>query len=187
MKITIPFLTLFALVFTVAARAEEDNRMLTGDKTLVAWTAPANLTQKACGPLSMDNLSGSFDGIILGEIAPAKWMAGSDWFKRTLRDQKDVPAETADPATTVKIAIVYEGKQITIYRNAEIYSQYEIDGATLEFAVGGVIVIGRQLFDPNSKHFAGRIDDVRVYDVALNAGQIADLKPNRKSKIDPWA
>ena len=52
------------------------------DKTLVVWTAPANLSQQGGSALTIDNLDGNFDGIVFGEIAKTKWMAGSDLYRR---------------------------------------------------------------------------------------------------------
>ena len=114
-------------------------------------------------------------------------MAGSDWYRRTQRDQAASSAEIAEKGVFVQIAIVYKGKQITIYRNGELYSQYETNGAPLQFGVGGLVVIGRHVFDPASKHFEGKVDDVRIYDVALSSPQISALKADEPSNPEPWA
>jgi hypothetical protein len=45
--------------------------------------------------LTIDDRSKDFDGIVFGELTPARWMAGSDHFVRTSRDQSALPAETA--------------------------------------------------------------------------------------------
>ena len=55
------------------------------DKTFVAWVAPANLTQRGGSALTIEDGQAHFDGIIFGELAPAKWMPGSDGFRRTLK------------------------------------------------------------------------------------------------------
>lgn len=99
---------------------------LLADKTLVAWVSPANLTQGGGSVLSIDDQHGRFDGIIFGEIARGKWMAGSDGFRRSQRDQSRSPAETADPQTQVQMAAVYRGRQITLLRNGTVYSQYQV-------------------------------------------------------------
>lgn len=65
------------------------------DKTLVVWVAPANLAQRGGSALTIDNDRGAFDGIVLGELVPGKWMAGSDTFSRTERNQDSFPAESA--------------------------------------------------------------------------------------------
>src|SRR5574341_2034753 len=76
---------------------------ITGDKTLVAWAAPANLTQRGGSILTIEDGQSHFDGIVFGEIAPARWMAGSDFYRRTLRGQGKVPAETASAKSFVAI------------------------------------------------------------------------------------
>ncbi len=89
------------------------------DKTLVVWAAPANLTQRAGSALCLDDGQSHFDGIVFGEIAPRKWMAGSDGFSRTWKNQKDWPEETADDRTFVQMAIVYRGREATLYHNGQ--------------------------------------------------------------------
>ena len=158
------------------------------DKTLVVWVAPANLTQRGGSALTIDDGRDNFDAIVLGEIAPQKWMAGSDFYRRTLRDQAGFPAETADAKTFVQMAIVYAGKQITVYRNGTLYSQHTMAEAPLEFGLAARFNIGkrhRKQTDP--AHFAGAIDDARIYDRALSAEQITALKPNEASAVKPWA
>lgn len=177
---------LFASAVAHAAPQEAAD-LMRGDKTLVAWVAPANLTQRNVGVLTQDNMAGNFDGIIFGELFPKKWMAGSDWFRRTERDQKDWPVETADAGTFVQIAITYRGNQITIYRNGKQYARYVTKGTPLAFGVGGVVVIGRHNADPRARYFTGQIDDARIYDVALSAAQVAALRPDKPSDPKPWA
>ena len=58
------------------------------DKTLVVWTAPANLTQRGGSALTIDDMEGNFDGIVFGELAAGKWMAGSDHYRRSEKEQK---------------------------------------------------------------------------------------------------
>ena len=48
------------------------------DKTLVAWVAPADLVQRGGSALTIQDSQTHFDGIVLGELSPAKWMPGSD-------------------------------------------------------------------------------------------------------------
>jgi len=80
------------------------------DKTLVAWVSPSNLTQRGGSVLTIEKSGGVFDAIVCGELAMAKWMAGSNGFSRTQKQQDSFPAETADADTLVQIAIVYRGK-----------------------------------------------------------------------------
>lgn len=158
------------------------------DKTLVVWVAPANVTQRGGSALTIDDGRDRFDGIVFGELAAAKWMAGSDMFHRTQKDQAKFPAETADAKTFVQIAIVYKGRQITVFRNGQQYSQHTMAAEPQEFGPQSIMMIGkRHRRQGDNAHFAGRIDDARIYDHALSPAQITALKPNVASELNPWA
>jgi len=157
------------------------------DKTLVVWAAPANLKQRGGSALTLDDMASHFDGIIFGELSWGKWMAGSDYHRRSQKDQKACPAETANKNTFVQVAIVYQGKNITIYRNGKRYSSYKIDRRQT-FGSGSVVMFGRRHVDAaDTSCFRGKIDDARIYDKVLTAGQIAGLKPNKQYNISPLA
>ncbi len=158
------------------------------DKTLVVWVAPANLAQRGGSVLTLDDGRDRFDGVVFAELAPAKWMAGSDAYQRTQKEQAEFSEETADPKTFVQIAIVYQGQQVSVYRNGMRYSQHRMADAPLEFGPACRVNIGkRHRSQTDSAHFAGAIDDARVYDQALTPDQIAALKPNVASGPKPWA
>ena len=159
-----------------------------GDKTLVAWVSPANLTQRGGSVLTIEKSGGVFDAIVFGEIAPSKWMAGSDGFKRTKTEQEDFAAETADNQTLVSIAIVYQGQQITLYRNGSKYAEYTANGSE-RFGSDSLVLMGLRHTGANRDNcaFTGTIDDARLYGVALDAEQIAALQPNQPSDPQPLA
>ncbi|MCC7337116.1 MAG: GH32 C-terminal domain-containing protein [Pirellulaceae bacterium] len=158
------------------------------DKTLVVWVAPANLKQRGGSALTIEDGSDHFDGIVFGELTPAKWMAGSDAFTRTQRDQSDWPAETAEGATYIQLAIVYQGKQISVFRNGRLYSQHVMAALPQEFGARSIVGIGkRHRAQGDNSHFAGSIDDARIYDYALSANQLAELEPNVAADLVPWA
>jgi hypothetical protein len=50
---------------------------------------------------------GRFDRIVLGQLAPAKWMAGNG--RRTPREQEAHATETAETKTIVQLAVVRRG------------------------------------------------------------------------------
>jgi sucrose-6-phosphate hydrolase SacC (GH32 family) len=175
------------VVVACAAGVEGGLKKEIGDKTLVVWAAPADLQQKGGSALTLDDMKSRFDGVIFGEIAPGRWMAGSDNHRRSLRDQKTVEVETANADTFVQIAIVYKGKAIKIYRDGKLYSSYEAGGRQ-KFGPGSVVMFGRRHIDAGDRQcFRGRIDDARIYDRALTAGQIAALRPDEASKVSPLA
>jgi len=149
------------------------------DKTLVAWVRLANTTQKAGSALTIIDSGERFDAIVFGEIAPGKWMAGSDSFRRTEKNQASYPAEPADNKAFVQMAIVYRGKQVTIYRNAKQYAQYGI-GRPQSFGPGSSVLIGLRYIGSMGEigPLAAQIDDARIYNRALTREQIAALKPN---------
>jgi sucrose-6-phosphate hydrolase SacC (GH32 family) len=184
---TIPALAFVLLVDPDAVFASVAEKPLR-DKTLVVWAAPANLSQRGGSALTIDDGSSHFDAIVFGEIAPGRWMAGSDAFRRTAREQSNWPVESADSRTLVQVAIVYEGKRVTIYRNGQTYAQYAMGNAPHEFRSNSVVVMGmRHLDQGDEARFAGVVDDARIYDVALSAEQITALKPNNESTPEPWA
>jgi sucrose-6-phosphate hydrolase SacC (GH32 family) len=162
------------------------------EKTLVAWVAPADLKQRGGSALTVDNGHACFDGIVFGEIAPARWMAGSENFRRSQRDQSATPPETGGPNTFAKIAIVYGNQSVTISRDDKPIASYPLDPANppLPLNPDSLVIAGiRHLDQGDNAHFAGAIDDMRIYDHALTGPEIAALAPNRihpESDPKPW-
>jgi hypothetical protein len=156
------------------------------DKTLVAWVYPANLNQQGGGVLSLINAAEQFDAIVLGEIAKGKWMAGSDFFRRTPRDQAAWPAETGDAKTLVQVAIVYRGHEVVLYRDGKPYASYSIDRPQ-SFGSDCKVLLGIRCIGDAGPigFFAGAIEEARLYNVPLDAKTIAALAPNRPSEPKP--
>jgi len=155
------------------------------DKTLVAWVAPANLAQRGGSVLTIEDGAAHFDGIVFGELAPATWMAGSDNFRRTTREQSACPAETAAADAVVQIAIVYRGNEITVYRDGKEYARHAIT-APQAFGADSIVVIGQRHLR-NGDFFGGTVEDARIYDRALTATDLAALRPHVEGPIKPWA
>lgn len=159
----------------------------TPDKTLVAWVAAANLTQQGGSALTIQS-GDAFDAIVLGEKRAGRWMAGSDLFQRTQADQRAYPAESADDKTLVQIAIVYEGDAIRIYRNAQPYAAYRAKNVDLLGVDNHIAVFGlRHIGAGTGAPLAASVDDARIYARALTQEEIAGLRPNEKSAIEPLA
>jgi sucrose-6-phosphate hydrolase SacC (GH32 family) len=181
--------TLFSVstVLLLATTANTAGPISVADKALVVWASPANLTQRGGSALTLERPGGVFDAIVLGEIAVGKWMAGSNGFTRTEKDQK-APPEHADANTLVQIAIVYQGKQITIYQGGKKYADYSVKSSE-RFGDDCFVLMGLRHTDamPEGRYFVGAIDDARIYGQPLSAEQIAALRPNQPSEIKPLA
>jgi beta-fructofuranosidase len=180
------FVTLVAVAFPANVGAAERPSV---DKTLVAWVIPANLTQRGGSVLTIQS-GDQFDAIVFGEKVAGRWMAGSNSFRRTPANQGGWPAETAGAKTAVQIAIVYESGDIRIYRNGKAYATYKTKNIDLLSTDHQIAVFGLRHLGGGSSFgnvLAGEIEDARIYARALTQDQIAALKPNVKSKIDPLA
>ena len=162
------------------------------DKTLVAWVYLAHREQRGGSCLTLDSGDGAgdpFDGIVFGEKAVGKWMAGSEFWRRSQDDQSAYPEETAGPDERVQMAIAYAGNRITVYRNVEVYAQYEVDEPRA-FGNGSAVVMGlrhKGAGENSGRFFAGAIEEARIYDRALDAPALAALEPGRPSDPRPVA
>ena len=157
------------------------------DKTLVSWLALANTTQQGGSALTIQ-WGDRFDGIVFGETAAGKWMAGSENFSRIQRDQQANAVEQADSRTLVQMAIVYQGNRISICRNGERYAGYEADNIDLLSPKDNIAVFGlRHVGAATGQTFQGSIEEARIYDRALTLEELKTLGPNEPSEIKPWA
>lgn len=157
------------------------------DKTLVSWVTLANTIQQGGSALTIQ-AGDQFDGIVFGERASGKWMAGSNFFARTQGDQQANAVEKADSKTPIQMAIVYKGNQISICRNGEIYASYEAGNIDLLSPKDNVAVFGlRHLGAEVGRTLQGSIEDARIYDRALTADELKKLEPKKESAIKPYA
>jgi hypothetical protein len=125
---------------------------------------------------------------VLGEISPARWMGGSDFFRRTHRDQNAWPGESAKSNTLVQLALTYQGDRVTLFRNGQQYAAYSI-GQPQAFGDNAMVLLGLRYLGGMGEigFFTGALEDVRIYDLALNADQIRALAPHQRSEPKPLA
>jgi beta-fructofuranosidase len=174
------------LGMSLATIAQGAETMTLTDKTLVAWAKVANLQQQGGSLLTVEQQN-CFDAIVFGELSPGRWMAGSDGFRRSQRNQEAWPAETADPHTAVQVAIVYRGQEVTVLRDGVVYATHTVDTAQT-FSQPFLLLVGkRHLAAGAPAHFAGSVLDVRLYDRALTPDQVAALRPGLASDPSPLA
>ena len=179
------WLALIVASQSVAAVSAEDAPLR--DKTLVSWVRITDLDARGGSVLTIQSDAEEFDALVFGELSPRKWMAGSDLFRRTQRDQAAWPAESASPDTVVQIAASYRGSEITIFRNAEEVARYRIDRPQ-DFGRDSITVFGvRHLAAGDRGGFRGAILDARIYAEALDAQALGKLKPDISAGPTPWA
>ena len=171
-----------------SAVAEDEPEGVIKDRTLVSWAMPARLDQRAGSALTI-NQGERFDGLVYAEVAKDTWMLGSDYSRRTNKDQAAWPKERTTNAY-VQVAATYREKDrtVTLYRNGAKFASYAVpegvdtwfDGNAIE-AIIGIRHAGR------TDTFIGRVKDARIYDRALTAEQIAALKPGVMGETRPFA
>ena len=155
------------------------------DKTLVSWVTLTDKNVRAGSVLTVQ-VGPVFDGIVFAERAAGKWMAGSDFHRRTGNNFNSYGSETADAKTSVQMAIVYKADQIAIYRNAKLYGSYKTRNVDLLGNKSNFVVFGLRHIGGGGS-VAGRIDDARIYSKALTVDELKALEPNKASAIKPYA
>jgi beta-fructofuranosidase len=187
------FAAVLCLILMVAcggtAEGEESSPPLR-DKTLMAWVSLDDLAQRGGTALTLEDRQGHFDGLVFGELTPGKWMAGSDGFLRTERDQSSWPVETAGPNEVIQIAAVYRGQEVTLYRNGKKMAHYTMQNPPLTIGSAAMVLFGRRHLEAGDKEnsFTGRILDARIYAQPLDDAGIAALHPNTiEGGPAPWA
>jgi hypothetical protein len=147
-----------------------------GAKTLEAWVQLDSLDQRGGGVLGVQTLDGGvFNAIVFGEQEPRRWMAGSEFFRRTQSLAASENESEADKRF-VHLAIVYRPDgQIVAYRDGAPYGKPYRAERIAEFAGGTWQVVFGLRHSPagGNKHLAGRIDRARLYDRALSAEEVA--------------
>ncbi|OXU15517.1 GH32 C-terminal domain-containing protein [Sedimentisphaera salicampi] len=181
-------LTVFSVRGKVLAYESSESEGKITDKTLVVWSSPSILSQRGGSALTINDITiDRFDGIVFAELNPKVWMPGSNNHSRTHQEQQGWEKETADPNEFVQIAIVYEGKEVTVYRNSEQYASYTMSGEPYTFTDNNTAILMGPRHIGIDDYFKGRIKDARIYDKPLNKATIASMKPGKSTDIKPWA
>ena len=141
------------------------------DKTMVAWVYLADAATRGGSALTL--MEGEdFDALVFGERVAGRWMAGSDFFRRTQGEQEQQAnaAETADASTLVQVATVWAGDRIAIYRDGQPYASYRVDKPRT-FGSDTAVLLGLRYLGGMGAigFFRGAIEEARIYDRALDA------------------
>lgn len=159
------------------------------DKTLVVWAVPANLTQRGGSALTIDQCNPDmFDAVVFGELREATWMPGSTGFARTKREQESWPKEAGGSDDYVQVAIVYAGRNITMYRDGKKIVSYQAKNPVPKYDRSAIVMFGPRHWIHQEDVFTGKIREARIYGAALSDRDIAALKPGKKElRKDLWA
>lgn len=152
-----------------------------GDKTFVAWVRLKDLQQRGGSAFTIEAPDrAQFDALVFGEIVEGHWMAGSNNHRRSSPGtlQQKWAVETAKPDEMIQMALVYRGKTGTLYRNGMLYGSCEIP-EPVAFPSGSSLMIGWRHTGggpPDRAYFRGQVLDARLYDRALSAAELGQLK-----------
>ena len=147
-----------------------------GEKTLEAWVRLDSLEQRGGGVIGVQTLDGSvFDSLVFGEKEPRRWLAGSDFFRRSKSFEQAADEQEA-AHQFVHVALVYRSdKRIIAYRAGQPYGEPYQSESLATFAAGkSQVIFGMRHGPPGgNKMLAGRIDRAALYDRALSPDEIA--------------
>jgi hypothetical protein len=149
------------------------------EKTLEAWVALATLEQGGGGIITVEAEDGrNFDGIVFAERQPRRWIAGSEFYRRT-HDVELATDETTAPGQLIHIALVYHRDHtVVMFRNGHPYGEpYRWTsefGAFDTFPAGSTrVLFGKRHTGAGKAMFAGEIEEARLYDRALTRQEVA--------------
>lgn len=145
------------------------------EKTLEALVRLDTLDQRSGGVMTVQDLRGVvFDSLVYAEREPARWLAGSNGFARTLDFGGPVETESAD--RPVHLALVYAADgTIRAYRNGRPYGEPIRKAPLVRYAAGeSQVIFGlRHGTEPGSNRtLRGRLLNARLYDRALSPEEV---------------
>jgi hypothetical protein len=149
------------------------------EKTLEAWVALGTLEQGGGGLITVEADDGrNFDGIVFAERQPRRWVAGSEFYRRT-HDLELATDETTASGQLIHIALVYQrDHNVAMFRNGQPYGepyQWASEfGAFDTFPAGSTrVLFGKRHTGGGKAMFAGEIEEARLYDRALIKQEVA--------------
>jgi Protein of unknown function (DUF1553)/Protein of unknown function (DUF1549)/Concanavalin A-like lectin/glucanases superfamily/Planctomycete cytochrome C len=144
-------------------------------KTLEAWVKLDALSQRAGGVMTVESLNGAeFDAVVYAEKEPQRWLAGSNFFRRTQNFEGEMETEADQQPVHIAIAYAADGT-ITAYRNGKMYGKSYSTKEPLRFPTGAAHVLFGLRHSPSTtgRHLQGKIFEARLYDRALSSDEVA--------------
>jgi hypothetical protein len=137
------------------------------------------LDQGGGGIITVETDEGrNFDAIVFAERQPRRWMAGSEFYRRT-RELEQAFDETNSPGQLVHLAIVYRrDRAIAVFRDGQPYGKpYHSSGESgapdIVSAGAARVLFGKRHTGGGRAFFTGEIEEARLYDRALSADEVA--------------
>jgi len=167
----------FVLTEPLATRLEE--------KSFEVWVQLAGLKQRSGGVMGVQDLHGGlFDSIVWAEKRERHWLAGSNNHARTLSFGGEEDHSAADEAVHIVITYAADG-MIRGYRNGEAYGKGIRRGELQPFEAGAAqVVFGLRhgTAANGNRALRGKIFEARLYDRALEAGEIKALASGESAR-----
>jgi hypothetical protein len=144
------------------------------EKTLEAWVRLDNLEQRGGGVMSVQSVTGGlFDSLVFAEKEPKRWLAGSDFFRRTqsLAGFEEIEASRQ----VVHMALTYRADGvISAFRNGQPYgTPYQANASFATAPLKSIVLFGiRHEPAGGNRMLAGVIERARLYDRALSAAEL---------------
>jgi glucose/arabinose dehydrogenase/PKD repeat protein len=146
--------------------ADAPSLRLTSGMTLEAWLNPSSVTSTWRDTL----VKGNDDYYLIAMSSPSSLPAGAATTAGTKK--RAFGTSSLAPNTWTHLATTYDGTAVRLYVNGTQVSSTPATG-TIATSASALQIGGDSLF---GQFFAGSIDEVRVYNVALSAAQIqADM------------
>jgi len=143
-------------------------------KTLQARVMLNDLKQRGGGAITVQTLDGAqFDSIVFGESQPQRWLAGSDFHRRTKPFNGTDEVEAKDQPVVFTIVYHTDGS-ITGYRNGKPYGQsYQTGTQTFEKGRAHLVFgLRHGVGAAGNRMLQGRLLDATLYDRALTPDEV---------------
>lgn len=167
------------------------------DKTLVSWISLESLASRVShgSALTLDNQGfDQFDGIIFSELQTNKWMAGSDYLRRSnggnLSNQTSAESMTGQ---LLQMAVTYDdldnlpGGQLRIsaYRNGFLLGSYLTSNSAAFSGTGVEAIFGARhtLGSTTRGALDAKIHEATIFDKALTQSELSALTLTEISAI----
>ncbi|MCA9104885.1 MAG: DUF1553 domain-containing protein, partial [Planctomycetales bacterium] len=151
-------------------------------RSMEAWVRLATLDQQGGGVMSLETPDGiTFDAIVYGEQEPRRWLAGSNFFDRTLSFQGDDESEATERFVHLVWTYAADGT-IRAYRDGELHGHGIRKSPLVSHAAGTTRVLLGLRHSPagGNRLLRGTILSAALFDHDLSAEEVS-----RRQQLGP--